>query len=712
MTGSRYLLDTDDARLLVDCGLFQGFKHLRKRNWEPFPVDPTSIDAVILTHGHIDHTGYLPLLIKSGFSGPVYATPGTRDLCGVILPDSGRLQEEDAEHANRRGSSKHQPALPLYTEEDANRAVEAIEAVPFHHDLALPGNAHFHYQRAGHILGAASVWLEAEGTSVLFSGDLGRPHDALMPPPDPPGAPDYVVVESTYGNRRHGHDDQSDKLAEIINRTAKRGGVVLIPAFAVGRSQSVLYELSRLEEAKRIQPLPIYLDSPMAVNTTSLYDAHPDDHRLSTQALREMESRTTFIRSVDESKQLNELAGPAVIVSASGMLSGGRVLHHLAAHGPDPNSTLVFVGYQAAGTRGSQILHGEREVRIYGSMVPIRCEVESLSGFSAHADSDEIIAWLADMEQAPRRVFITHGEPDAAEALRKRISYELMWECEVPTMGEVTTLTEPGGVGDALASLPLDQRKRIEAIINDPSFQRADRDDALLARDELRGTRLMLEFLKVEFALRDRGISETVVVVGSARIRPDDRSTEGLSRFYEEAREFGRLAGSEAVDGGHRLVVTTGGGPGIMEAANRGAAEVGAPTIGLNITLPHEQVPNPYLTPGLAFDFRYFALRKLHFLLRARAMVAFPGGFGTLDELTDALTLIQTGRMEPIPLVLVGEDYWGQTLGIDYLARMGLIGSGDPNLVTVVDSGTEAWGVIKERYPGSTNSKPPVTPEL
>ena len=440
VTGSRYLIDTADARLMVDCGLFQGFKQLRKRNWAPFPVDPASIDAVILTHGHIDHTGYLPVLVKHGFEGPVYATSGTRALCGIILPDSGRLQEEDAAHANRHGSSKHHPALPLYTEQDANRALGLIEPVPFHHDLELPGGARFRYQRAGHILGASSVRLEADGTSLLFSGDLGRPHDPVMPPPDPPGDPDYLIVESTYGNRLHDRTDQSGKLAEIVNRTAERGGVVLIPAFAVGRTQAVLYALSRLEEANKIPRLPIYLDSPMAIGATALYDTHPGDHRLSSQALRAMESRTTFIRTVEESKRLNHLPGPAIIVSASGMLSGGRVLHHLRAHGPDPDSTLVFVGYQAAGTRGADILAGRREVKIYGSMIPIRCEVESLHGYSAHADADEIMAWLRNVKPAPRRTFITHGEPDAAEALRKRIAAELAWESETPIIGESFTL--------------------------------------------------------------------------------------------------------------------------------------------------------------------------------------------------------------------------------------------------------------------------------
>jgi len=440
VTGSRYLIDTADARLMVDCGLFQGFKQLRKRNWAPFPVDPASIDAVILTHGHIDHTGYLPVLVKHGFDGPVYATSGTRALCGIILPDSGRLQEEDAAHANRHGSSKHHPALPLYTEQDANRALDLIETVPFHREHPLPGDGRFHYQRAGHILGASSVHLEAEGTSLLFSGDLGRPHDPVMPPPDPPREADYLLVESTYGNRLHDRTDQSKKLAEIVNRTAERGGIVLIPAFAVGRTQAILYALSGLIEANKIPQLPIYLDSPMAVSTTALYDTHRDDHRLSRQALRAMESRTTFIRTVDESKRLNHLPGPAIIVSASGMLSGGRVLHHLRAHGPDPNSTLVFVGYQAAGTRGADILAGRREVKIYGSMVPIRCEVESLHGYSAHADADEIMAWLANVTQAPRHTFITHGEPDAAEALRKRIAAELGWDSEAPIIGESFTL--------------------------------------------------------------------------------------------------------------------------------------------------------------------------------------------------------------------------------------------------------------------------------
>jgi len=441
VTGSKYLIEDADTRVLVDCGLFQGYKNLRKRNWAPFPVDPSSIDAVVVTHAHLDHTGYLPLLVKKGFSGPIYATAPTKALAGILLPDSGRIQEEDAEYANKKGFSKHSPAMPLYTEADAVASLKQFEAVDLHTDTRAAGSVSFRYLRAGHILGAAIVRMQlSRGSSLSFSGDLGRSDDPVMPRPEGALETDYLVCESTYGNRPHDPEDVRTRLKEIITTTADREGIVLIPAFAVGRSQTVLAIIHSLMEKGEIPNLPVYLNSPMAVSTTDLYLRFPHDHLLGPEEMREIERDIHLVRSVEESKELNYLKGPGVIVSASGMLTGGRVLHHLAAMAPNPNNTLVLVGYQAGGTRGRRILDGETKVKVHGQWVPINCQVEDIGGLSAHADADEIVRWLATFEHAPLTTFLTHGEPDSSEALRVRIEHDLGWNVETPVLGEVAHL--------------------------------------------------------------------------------------------------------------------------------------------------------------------------------------------------------------------------------------------------------------------------------
>jgi len=440
VTGSKYLVEDNDRRILVDCGLFQGYKHLRKRNWAPFPVDPKSIDAVLITHAHLDHTGYLPLLVKKGFDGPIYSTPATAALAGILLPDSGRIQEEDAEWANKKGFSKHEPALPLYTEADAMTSLKSFSPVDLHHDTQLAAGLSFRYLRAGHILGAAMIQLAAGDVSLGFTGDLGRLDDPVIPPPETGLDVEHLVCESTYGNRLHDHTDVKDELKTIINDTAERGGVVLIPSFAVGRSQTVLYLIHSLMEEGAIPPMPVYLNSPMAVETTDLYLRYPHDHRLGRAEVAEMERDMHLVRSVEESKQLNHLKGPGVIISASGMLTGGRVLHHLMFMAPDPRNTLVLVGYQAGGTRGRRILDGDKQVKVHGEWIPINCQVENIGGLSAHADANEILHWLGTLKRAPKSIFLTHGEPDSAEALRVRIQQELGWEAEAPVLGEVVSL--------------------------------------------------------------------------------------------------------------------------------------------------------------------------------------------------------------------------------------------------------------------------------
>jgi len=432
VTGSKYLVEHEGRRLLVDCGLFQGLKQLRLRNWAPLPVPAESIDAVVLTHAHIDHSGFLPRLMELGFRGPVFATRGTAELCGLLLPDAGHLQEEEARFANRHGFSKHAPALPLYTEAAARKALQRFHKVDFDEAFEpLPG-FHARFRPAGHIIGAASLYLRANGGSLLFSGDLGRQNDLLMQPPAAPEAADVVLVESTYGNRRHEEAEPLDQLAEVVCRTAGRGGVVLVPAFAVGRAQALLHSIRLLKDARRIPDLPVYLNSPMAADVTALFRRHAGEHRLSATECHAMCQGVTVVNTEEDSRALNQQRYPCVIVSASGMATGGRVVHHLKAFAPGPRNTILFAGYQAAGTRGAALVGGATEVRIHGEWVPVRAEVASLEGLSAHADREELLAWLARLPRRPKQVYVTHGEPAAADALRQAIEERQRWSCVVP----------------------------------------------------------------------------------------------------------------------------------------------------------------------------------------------------------------------------------------------------------------------------------------
>ena len=432
VTGSKYLLEHEGRRLLVDCGLFQGLKQLRLRNWDRFPVLPSSIDAVVLTHAHLDHSGHVPRLVRQGFRGRVYATPGTRSLCSLLLADSGRLLEEEADYANRHGFSKHQPALPLYTEQAAREAMEHFSTRDFDRGFEpLPG-VRVLFRRAGHLLGAASVRVEWDGRSLLFSGDLGRGNDLLMRPPELPEAADWVVIESTYGDRQHVRVDAMAAIADVINRTASRGGVLVVPAFAVGRAQTLMWMVSELRRQRRIADVPVYLNSPMAADATRIYVEHAGEHRLGPADCQAMTRAARIVDSVEESKRLNQLQEPAVIISASGMASGGRVLHHLKAYAPDPKNGILFVGFQAAGTRGAALLAGAPSVKIHGEQVPVRAELTHLDALSAHADRDELLAWAGALPAPPRRIFVTHGEPVAADALRQAIEERHGWPCTVP----------------------------------------------------------------------------------------------------------------------------------------------------------------------------------------------------------------------------------------------------------------------------------------
>lgn len=433
VTGSKYLLETNGRRIMVDCGLFQGFKELRQRNWDPLPVSPRNIDVVVLTHAHLDHTGYLPLLARNGFAGKVICTTGTRDLCGILLPDSGHLQEQDAEFANRRGFSDHKPALPLYTEADARKVLTQFDATTYNTPRDLGGGVSVTFRNAGHILGAATATITTGSRTIVFTGDLGRPHDPVLQPPDPITETDYLLVESTYGDRKHDTRDPETLLADVINRTAQRGGTVVVPAFAVGRSQVLLYYIQRLKAASKIPDLPVYLDSPMAIDASEMLTSHCSETHLSPEQCRAMTGIAKLTRSVEDSKAIDRSKVPSIIVSASGMATGGRVLHHLAVFAPDPRSTILFTGYQAAGTRGQLMVAGAKQIKMHGGMVSVRAEVLNLGMLSAHADADEIIGWLRNFKQPPRQTFVIHGEGSGSDALRQRIQDELKWNATVPS---------------------------------------------------------------------------------------------------------------------------------------------------------------------------------------------------------------------------------------------------------------------------------------
>jgi metallo-beta-lactamase family protein len=436
VTGSRTLVEADGARVLVDCGLFHGYKVLRERNRHPFPVPPESIDGVVLTHAHLDHSGYLPALVRDGFAGPIIATPGTTELCRVMLADSAYLMEEEARHAARRGWSSHRDPRPIYTTADVKATLPRFRELDFGEQRSAAAALGVRFAPAGHILGAAQARLEAEGRTIHFTGDLGRRHDPLMRPPAGLEPCDVLVTEGTYGDRRHTDEDPAERLGEVITRVTRRGGVVLIPAFAVGRTESVLLHLARLADRGELPDVPIYLNSPMAVDVAAIYERYPQEHRLAHDELTRMYRLATRISTVDDSKLLNLRGGPMIILSASGMLTGGRILHHIRAYGPDRRNAVVLTGFQAGGTRGAALAAGERTLRVFGEDVRIRAEVVMIDSMSAHPDADELVEWLRGAPSAPGMTYVTHAEAHAADALRARIKRELGWPVRVPEHGE------------------------------------------------------------------------------------------------------------------------------------------------------------------------------------------------------------------------------------------------------------------------------------
>ncbi len=466
VTGSKHLLDTGASKVLIDAGLFQGLKELRQRNWEPLPIPAKDLDAIVLTHAHLDHCGYLPRLVSQGFRGRVFCTAGTKDLCGIVLPDSGRIQEEDAEQANRHGYSRHQPALPLYTEDDAVNALTLLQPVGYDRPMPVADGVEVEFINAGHLLGSSYARVQTGGLTILFGGDLGRFDRPVLPDPTMVEHADYLLVESTYGNRVHADDDDGEKLASVIRETAERDGRVIIPAFAIGRVEDLIWWIRKLEEGKRIPILPVFVDSPMASAALERYrervneldpDLHPEERdetaphgpaahedaaRRRAHAQRERDlcafctHKFKAVSSTQESKDLTRSKKPAIIISSSGMATGGRVLHHLKAALPDTRNTVLLVGFQAEGTRGRRLVNGEKTLRIHGIDVPVNARVEQLESMSAHADSREIMRWLRGFKAPPTRTFLVHGEPSAMQALHGTITNELKWNVHMPQWNE------------------------------------------------------------------------------------------------------------------------------------------------------------------------------------------------------------------------------------------------------------------------------------
>jgi metallo-beta-lactamase family protein len=450
VTGSKYLLEVDNFKILIDCGLFQGIKELRLKNWEPFPVDVEDIKAVFITHAHIDHTGYLPRLVKEGYVGPIYCTKPTEDLMRIMLMDSAKLQEEEAAFARKKGYSKHENPQPLYNTRDVENILPMIKSYDFNDIVSINKDINIRFHNAGHILGASVIEVLLEGRNqekrMLFSGDLGRNEDVLLYPPEEFHRADILLIESTYGNRENPHGDHLTELADVINRSLERGGCLLIPAFAVGRTQTILYYLKLLSESGRIADVPIYFDSPMAFSVTELYLKYFEYHKLEESSLQLNNDSAFDFKNLEykqsqtESISINDIKRNAIIISSSGMCTGGRIMHHLFHRLQRPDDTLLFIGYQAEGTRGRRILEGEQTVKLFGLEIPVKCHVEKLEGFSAHADRAELLDWIDKFRESPKNVFVVHGEEKSSLEFAQLISKKYKWNVTVPFYHETFDL--------------------------------------------------------------------------------------------------------------------------------------------------------------------------------------------------------------------------------------------------------------------------------
>lgn len=434
VTGSKYLLEHNHRRYLIDCGLFQGLKDLKEINWQPLPVIESSIDALILTHAHIDHSGYIPILVRNGFKGPIYCTKATFDLCKILLIDSAKIHEEDAKEANKKGFSRHKPALPLYTEKDAFEALLQFVPMPYNEEIELDKNLSFSFIRNGHILGSARVRISSDLGTVVFSGDVGKDKDLFMKPPEPLLEADYLILESTYGNREHQKEDLLHRMQQIILSTLQRKGSIIIPAFAVGRAQTIIYLIYMLKKANMIPPyLPVYLDSPMAQSVQDLLCTYSEEHNLSHKICSQVTSTAEYTTTPDQSKKINQSHVPSIIISASGMAEGGRVLYHLKFYGPKPENTILLVGFQAKGTRGAQLVKKEKSLKIHCADIPIRAKVEIIDTLSSHADFKQLLNWLEGIQNKPKTIFLTHGEEETILEFKDKIEKRFGWEVKAPS---------------------------------------------------------------------------------------------------------------------------------------------------------------------------------------------------------------------------------------------------------------------------------------
>jgi metallo-beta-lactamase family protein len=441
VTGSKYLLESSQGtRMLVDCGLFQGVKNLRLRNWEDFPMDINSISAILLSHAHIDHSGYIPKLVQKGYRKAIYSTPATKALSEILLEDSAYIKEEEAQYANYKHFSKHTPALPLYTKKDVEQSLPLFIAKNYNEEFSI-NDFKIRFLRAGHILGASSILIEGDGKKVLFSGDIGRSNDLLMKAPSEAPDCDYLILEGTYGDRLHDKIDPLAALEKLIKKVKDHKSVLMIPSFAVGRAQLLLYCVFKVFEKNKNLEIPVFINSPMANEVTDLYQRFKDEHKLDESSIKNFFNSGNFIRTVEESKNLNKLHGPMIIIAASGMLAGGRILHHLDAFGADPKNIILMVGYQAPGTRGANLLHGEKQIKFHGFYHEINAEVLSMDFFSAHADQEELINWVRTIKSKPKKIIITHAEPEPADTLRRKIQEELKINTKVALDMEVIHLT-------------------------------------------------------------------------------------------------------------------------------------------------------------------------------------------------------------------------------------------------------------------------------
>ena len=752
VTGSCFLVETEDLRFLVDCGMHQGGRDAMARNHEPFAFDPKTIDFVLLTHAHIDHSGLLPKLTRAGFAGPIYTTDASADLLQVMLPDSAHIQESDAER-NKRHSKKsshglHEALPAIYTMADAQECLLQLQPIAYDEAFTPHPNLRCCFRDAGHILGSAIIelWLTEYGrsTKLVFSGDLGQPGRPILRDPSIIEDADILVIESTYGNRAHRDlASTENELVAIIEHTlSQRKGNIIVPAFAVGRTQEILYHLHRLTREGRLHNLKVIVDSPMATEATRITKKHQelfDDEAqdlANWQAMGKGLPYVYFTSTVEESMALNQISAGAIIISASGMCNAGRIKHHLRHNLPRSECSVLITGFQAEGTLGRALVDGAKSVRIFGEEVPVRASIHTIGGLSAHADLPGLLAWTGHFRKPPARTFVVHGEAQTALDFAEHLRAERGWQVDVPQPGERIEWQAPKAASKSKKAARLPQPNGAEqqalraAITEGGAYRLAHQDPDFIASEAMLATRLQLELLKPEYALREQDIRSTVVVFGSARVISQELAQAQLhdlqarlgnkpvhaaqarslalaqqqlaqARYYEEARRFAQLISVRFQSSGQRdFVVVTGGGPGIMEAANRGAFEVGARSVGLNVTLPSEQQPNPYITPDLAFRFSNFAMRKMHFMLRARALVAFPGGYGTLDELFEAFTLVQTGKMARIPMVLVGREFWQRAINFEYLLEQGYIEPEDVALFSVVDSAEDILAVLEKFYGG------------